>query len=88
MPGYAGSIAATAEIILITSPRRGVAMILGTDGALVATTAGPIRAGQPVPSGTFTVTDGMGAVRQADHAGLTALAGGTPLWDNHLVALS
>lgn len=87
MQGYAGSIAATAERILITSPKGGVAMIFAADGTPVATHRRADLCGAATAAGAFTVTDGLGAVWAADDVGLTPLTGGATLWDNHLVAL-
>jgi hypothetical protein len=88
MQGYAGSIAATRERILVTSPKGGVAMIFASDGTHVATHRRADLCGAASHPGGFTVTDGLGAVWAADDAGLTPLAQGSALWDNHLVALS
>jgi hypothetical protein len=87
MQGYAGSIAATEERILITSPKGGAAMIFAADGTPVATHRRADLCGAASASGGFMVTDGTGAVWAADDAGLTLLAGGPTQWDNHLVAL-
>jgi hypothetical protein len=87
MQGYAGSIAATGDRILVTSPTGGVAMIFAADGSHVATHRRADLCGAASHPGGFTVTDGLGAVWAADDAGLTPLAQGDALWDNHLVAL-
>jgi hypothetical protein len=88
MQGYAGSIAATGERILVTSPKGGVAMIFAADGSHVATHRRADLCGAATHGGGFTVTDGLGAVWAASDSGLTPLARGDALWDNHLVALS
>ena len=88
MQGYAGSIAATQDRILITSPKGGAAMVFAANGAHVATHHRADLCGAACVSGAFTVTDGLGAIWSADDTGLTALAQGKALWDNHLVALA
>jgi uncharacterized protein len=91
MQGYAGSIAASGDHILITSPTGGAAMIFASDGHHCATHhradlcgVAARTSGQP---GGFTVTDGQGVVWQADDAGLTPMSVGKTHWDNHLIAL-
>lgn len=88
MKGYAGSIAATADRILITSPKGGAAMIFATGGSHIATHLRADLCGAATGPAGFTVTDGGGAVWAADDAGLTALGRNETLWDNHLVALT
>jgi hypothetical protein len=88
MQGYAGSIAATADRILITSPKGGAAMIFSADGTPVATHRRADLCGAASHSGGFVVTDGMGAVWAADDSGLTPLTNGATQWDNHLIALT
>lgn len=88
MQGYAGSIAATPDHILITSPKGGAAMIFATDGTPVATHRRADLCGAAAHAGGFVVTDGSGTVWTADEAGLTPLARHQTQWDNHLVALS
>ena len=87
MQGYAGSVAATGERILVTSPKGGVAMIFAADGAHVGTHRRADLCGVACHAGGFTVTDGLGAVWAASDTGLAPLAQGDALWDNHLVAL-
>ena len=88
LQGYAGSIAATATRILITSPKGGALMLFDASGAHVATHHRPDLCGAATSAGAFTVTDGQGAVWAADDAGLTPLASDETQWDNHLVALA
>ncbi|MBL9074310.1 DUF1513 domain-containing protein [Tabrizicola sp.] len=88
MQGYAGSIAATADRILITSPKGGALMIFAADGTPVATHLRADLCGASASGGTFTVTDGQGAIWSADVQGLTPLATDETQWDNHLVALT
>lgn len=88
MQGYAGSIAATPDRILITSPKGGALMLFDAGGAHVATHYRPDLCGAATSGGAFTVTDGQGAVWSADDAGLTPLATDATQWDNHLVPLA
>lgn len=88
LKGYAGSIAATADRILITSPKGGAAMIFAADGTHVATHLRADLCGAAAGPAGFTVTDGGGAVWAADDTGLTPLGSNETLWDNHLVALT
>lgn len=88
MQGYAGSIAASPDRILITSPKGGAAMLFAADGTPVATHLRADLCGAATASGAFTVTDGGGAVWAADDVGLTPLATDETRWDNHLVALT
>jgi uncharacterized protein len=88
MQGYAGSIAATASRVVITSPTGGALMIFAADGAHVATHRRADLCGVASHAGGFTVTDGLGAVWAADDAGLRPLSTGAIRWDNHLVPLA
>ncbi len=88
LQGYAGSIAATATRILITSPKGGALMLFDENGTHLATHHRPDLCGAATSAGAFTVTDGQGAVWAADDAGLTPLASDDTQWDNHLVALA
>jgi hypothetical protein len=87
MKGYAGSIAATSERILITSPKGGAVMLFDRGGTHIATHHRADLCGAATSIAGFTVTDGSGAVWAADDITLTPLASGTTQWDNHLVAL-
>ncbi len=87
MKGYAGSIAATADRILITSPKGGALMLFDAIGTHVATHHRPDLSGAASSGTGFTVTDGQGAIWSANDEGLTPLASAETLWDNHLVAL-
>jgi len=87
MQGYAGSIAATSDRILITSPKGGAAMIFGADGTPVATHLRDDLCGVAAYAEGFVVTDGMGAIWAADDSGLIPLNTGGTQWDNHLVPL-
>ncbi|MBN8632107.1 MAG: DUF1513 domain-containing protein [Rhodobacterales bacterium] len=88
MQGYAGSIAATADRILITSPKGGALMLFDVSGTHVATHHRSDLCGAAASAGVFTVTDGGGALWLADDSGLTPLATDETAWDNHLVALA
>lgn len=88
MQGYAGSVAATADRILVTSPKGGAAMIFGTDGKHIATHRRADLCGAASLAGDFVVTDGMGAIWATDDSGLSPLTSGSTQWDNHLVALT
>jgi hypothetical protein len=87
LQGYAGSVAATPDRILVTSPRGGVAMVFDREGTHVATHRRADLCGAAARDGGFTVTDGLGAVSLADDAGLAPLATHPVQWDNHLVPL-
>ncbi len=87
MQGYAGSIAATADRVLITSPKGGAAMIFGADGLPIATHLRGDLCGVAAHAGRFIVTDGMGAIWAADDTGLTSLGKSRTQWDNHLIPL-
>jgi uncharacterized protein len=88
MQGYAGSIAATGERILITSPKGSALMLFDAGGAHIATHHRVDLCGAAASAGAFTVTDGGGAVWAADDAGLTPLSTDATQWDNHLVRLA
>lgn len=88
MQGYAGSIAATSDRILITSPKGGALMIFDAAGTHIATHHRPDLCGAATTGAGFTVTDGQGAIWSASDDGLAPLASDETQWDNHLVALS
>jgi uncharacterized protein len=87
MQGYAGSIAASGNRILITSPRGGALMLFDGSGTHIATHHRPDVCGAAIGIAGFTVTDGSGAIWSATDAGLTPLTNGATQWDNHLVTL-
>jgi hypothetical protein len=87
MQGYAGSVAAKTDRILITSPRGGAAMIFAADGTHLATHHRPDLCGAAVHADRFTVADGMGGIWAADDDNLVPLTSGPTKWDNHLIAL-
>lgn len=88
MQGYAGSVAATRDRILITSPKGGALMLFDAGGSPVATHLRADLCGAATASGAFTVTDGQGAIWSVDDEGLTPLGTDETQWDNHLVALT
>lgn len=87
MQGYAGSIAATPDRILITSPKGGALMLFDATGTHIATHHRPDLCGAASAGAGFTVTDGQGAIWSASDDGLSPLGSGDTQWDNHLVAL-
>ncbi|NHB76424.1 DUF1513 domain-containing protein [Rhodobacter calidifons] len=87
MQGYAGSVAATRDRILVTSPRGGALMLFDAKGRHIATHHRADLCGAASTQGTFTVTDGSGAVWTAEDRGLSPLSRADTRWDNHLVAL-
>jgi uncharacterized protein len=87
LQGYAGSIAATYNRILITSPKGGALMLFDAGGTHLATHHRPDLCGAATGAAGFTVTDGGGAVWSANDQGLTPLSTDETQWDNHLVAL-
>jgi hypothetical protein len=88
MQGYAGSIAASGDRILITSPKGGALMLFDASGTHIATHHRPDLCGAATSGAYFTVTDGSGAIWSVTDAGLTPLTTGPTQWDNHLVALT
>lgn len=89
MQGYAGSIAASAGRIAITSPRGGVVMIHGDDGAHRATLRRADICGVAAANDDpFLLTDGGGAVWAGDETGLRLRARHDLSWDNHLVKIA
>lgn len=89
MRGYAGSIAAHAGLIALTSPRGGVAMIFDQAGAHQATLRRADLCGAAAASDApFTLTDGAGAIWAAGPDGLRLRARHDLGWDNHLVRIT
>ncbi len=88
MQGYAGSVAATADQVLITSPKGGAAMIFAANGQHIVTHHRADLCGAAAHAGGFLLTDGLGALWTADATGLSPLGSGPTAWDNHLVALN
>ena len=87
MQGYAGSIAANERRIVITSPKGGAAMVFAADGTPVTTHRRADLCGAAVLGNAFALTDGLGALWQADDSGLAPFGSGQTQWDNHLVAI-
>jgi uncharacterized protein len=87
MQGYAGSIAANADHIAITSSHGGVVQVYGVDGTFIATLPRMDASGIAANGDGFLVTDGTGALLQMNAEGFTARATLPLAWDNHLVAL-
>lgn len=88
MQGYAGSIAATADRIALTSPKGGALMIFDAAGGYVATHRRADLSGVASNADGFIATDGQGAVWSCDDSGLATLNTGKTLWDNHLVRVA
>lgn len=87
LQGYAGSVAATAERVLITSPRGGAAMLFDRQGQHLATHHRADLCGAAARDGAMIVTDGQGAVWSASDTDFAPLATHPTQWDNHLVSL-
>ncbi|MCE6951258.1 DUF1513 domain-containing protein [Cereibacter sphaeroides] len=87
MKGYAGSIARSAGLIALTSPRGGVVQLHAADGRPLATHARPDACGVAATGGGFVVTDGGGTVTGLTAEGFRPLARTVLAWDNHLVRI-
>ena len=87
LQGYAGSIAATHDLIALTSARAGAMMIFDTDGQFKAGFQRADLAGVAASADGFVVSDGGGAVWACGLGGLTLLDRQATAWDNHLIAL-
>ncbi|MDT8853606.1 DUF1513 domain-containing protein [Paracoccaceae bacterium Fryx2] len=87
MRGYAGSVAMTpAGEMAITSPRGGVVMLFGRDGAPLATHSRADICGVAADaSGQLVASDGLGSLWRVGTEGLTLLTSRASAWDNHLV---
>lgn len=89
MRGYAGSIAANGDMIAMTSPRGGVAMLFDAKGSHLTTLHRADLCGAAAgPDGGFVLTDGSGAIWLADPDGLRLHHHHRVAWDNHLISLS
>lgn len=89
MKGYAGSIAATGDMIAITSPVGGVAMIHDQGGGhLASLRRADICGAAARDDESFALTDGGGAIWAANPDGLRLLARHSLAWDNHLVRIT
>lgn len=88
MKGYAGSVAANDGMIVLTSPRGGMAMIYDDHGDHQATLRRSDLCGAaPASDAPFTLTDGGGAIWAAGPDGLHLRARHDLSWDNHLVRI-
>ncbi|MDS9468827.1 DUF1513 domain-containing protein [Paracoccus sp. MBLB3053] len=89
MKGYAGSIAANQDMIAMTSPRGGVAMLFTAEGRHCATLERADLCGVAAASDSaFTMTDGGGAIWAAEPDGLRLRRRHALSWDNHLVTIA
>lgn len=88
MKGYAGSIAANGELIAMTFPRGGMAMLFSAEGQHCATLdRADICGVAAATDGAFAMTDGAGAIWAADPQGLRLRRRHELSWDNHLVRI-
>jgi uncharacterized protein len=87
MQGYAGSVAATADRIAITSSHGGAVQIYGIDGTFARTYARTDASGVAAQGDGFLVTDGTGALTRLTDTGIAVVKTMPLAWDNHLVAL-
>ena len=88
MLGYAGSIAAMAGQIAITSSKGGVVLIFDEEGVPLATHRRLDISGIAPGATGFVATDGGGAVWSCTVEGLTPLQHHATAWDNHLVPVT
>lgn len=86
MKGYAGSIAATAGRIAVTSAPGGVVMLFDDNGRPIASHTRADLSGVAAMGAGFVVTDGQGVTWRLDQE-LTLLEQHPVAWDNHLIAL-
>jgi uncharacterized protein len=87
MQGYAGSIAANAGLIALTSPKGGAVMVFTEAGDFVTTHRHADLSGAAAGKDGFVLSDGQGAIWQCDVTALLPAARHDTLWDNHLIAL-
>lgn len=88
MLAYAGSIAATANRIAITSSQGGVVQLFDHAGTFVATLPRTDASGIAAMGTDFLVTDGTGALTRLTDTAFSAVNIMPLSWDNHLVALT
>lgn len=87
MQGYAGSIAAHAGMVAISSPRGGAVMVFSDTGApLVTHRRADICGLAPMGEG-FLASDGAGGLWQIGREEMTQLRRADLAWDNHIVAI-
>lgn len=85
MKGYAGSIAANAGMVGITSPVGGVVMLFAGDGRpLVTHRRADVCGLAPLGAG-FVASDGNGGILSVDQDGMRPLQSTATAWDNHMV---
>ncbi|HRK42359.1 MAG TPA: DUF1513 domain-containing protein, partial [Gemmobacter sp.] len=87
MQNYAGSIAASAGRIAITSPKGGAVQIFGDDGRFLQTLRRADACGIAAAPGGFMLSDGNGVLSHLGES-LSPLRQTTLLWDNHLIAIA
>ncbi len=88
MKGYAGSVAAAAGRVAVTSAPGGVVMLFDDAGSLLAAHRRADVSGVAAGPEGLVVTDGGGGVWALRDDGLHLLARHPVAWDNHLVALA
>lgn len=86
MQNYAGSIAASAGRIALTSPKGGVVQVFGQNGEFLQTQHRPDACGVAAAPGGFTLTDGHGVLSRLTE-NLVPLRQAPVKWDNHLIAI-
>lgn len=86
MKGYAGSIAATAMRIAVTSAPGGVVMLFDAKGRALSSHFRADLSGVAAMAEAFVVTDGQGATWRLDND-LGLLEKQPVAWDNHLIAI-
>jgi hypothetical protein len=86
MKGYAGSIAATADRIAVTSAPGGVVMLFDAAGQPLASHFRADLSGVAAAGDGFVVTDGQGVTWRLDQD-LALLEQHRVAWDNHLIAI-
>ena len=86
MKGYAGSIAATADRIAVTSAPGGVVMLFDAAGPPLASHFRADLSGVAAAGDGFVVTDGQGVTWRLDQ-NLALLEQHRVAWDNHLIAI-
>ncbi|MDR5652526.1 DUF1513 domain-containing protein [Ruixingdingia sedimenti] len=84
MQGYAGSIAAVAGKVAISSPRGGAVMVFAADGRPLATHRRADICGLAPLDGDFIASDGGGGLWRVAEA-LHPLRAAPLAWDNHIV---
>jgi uncharacterized protein len=88
MLGYAGSIAATDQLIALTSSHGGVVQLYDIEGGYIKTHSRSDASGVAPDVAGFLMTDGTGALTHLSKTGITPLTTAPLAWDNHLVSLT